>query len=111
MAKITYISPVKTVSGKLAKKDKVIYLTRRAATSNEDMIANPCYTAVMGTRSTPVTQTERDLRERFGKICKGTLQRLKDPTHQATDQAGFKAQTQYKTLKQYVWHQVADSIE
>lgn len=111
MAKVTYIDPVKTVSGKLSKKSKVTFMVRKAATSNAAMLENPNYTHVPGKRTTPVSQSEYAYRQRFGKICKATMSRLKDPEHQAADQAAFKAQTQYKTLRQYVWHQVADATE
>ncbi len=111
MAKITYIAPVKTVSGKLAKNDKVIYMVRRAATSNTEMIENPCYSSTCGVRSTPYSDAEKAAQTRFGKICVKTTERLNDATKQAADIAAFKAQTLYTTLRQYVWHQVAATIE
>lgn len=111
MAKITYIEPVKTVSGKFGKNDKVIYLVRRAATSNPDMLANPCYTSIQGVRSTPYSDAEKAKQTRFGNICKATTVRLNDASKKDADMAAFKAQSQYTTLRQYVWHQVAATIE
>ena len=111
MAKITYIAPVKTVSGKLGKKDKVIYMVRRAATSNSKMIENPCYSSTCGVRSTPYSDAEKAAQVRFGKICSATLARLNDASKQAADIAAFKAQSLYTTLRQYVWHEVAATIE
>ena len=111
MAKIIYQAPVKSVSGKLSKSDKVIYMTRRAATSNPEMLANPCYTSIQGTRSTPYTDAEKAKQTRFGKICKATLTRLNDASKQQADLAAFKAQTQYTTLRQYVWHECAKTVE
>ena len=111
MAQITYLSPVKTVSGKITKADKVIYQVRKAPTSNLLMIANPCYTSTCGKRSTPYSDAEKAAQTRFGKICVATLARLNDASKQAADTAAFKAQSLYTTLRQYVWHQVAATIE
>ncbi len=111
MAKITYIPPVKSVSGKLAKNDKVIYMVRRAATSNAEMLENPCYSSTYGKRSTPYSDAEKAAQTRFGKICVATSARLNDATKQAADIAAYKAQSVYTTLRQYVWHEVAATIE
>ena len=43
MAKITFIDPVKSVSGKLSKASIVTFMRRQAATSNAAMLANPNY--------------------------------------------------------------------
>lgn len=111
MGKVKYIAPVESVSGKLAKKSKVIYMVRRAATSNQDMIENPCYTSIAGKRSTPYSSAEIAFQTRFGKIAKATTARLADPSKKAADQAAFKAQTEFRTLRQYVWHQCSNEIE
>lgn len=111
MAKVTFIDPVKTVSGKLAKKSTVTFMVRQAATSNKDMLENPNYTHIMGKRKTQVATAEQNYRTRFGKICKATTTRLHDPAYMKSDTDAFAAQTQYKTLRQYVWHQVADTID
>ena len=111
MAKITYIAPVKTVSGKLSKADKVIYMVRRAATSNAEMIENPCYSSTCGKRSTPFSDAEKAAQSRFGRICVATTPRLNDASKQQADIAAFKAQSQYSTLRQFVWHEVAATIE
>ena len=111
MAQVTYISPVKTVSGKITKADKVIYQVRKAPTSNPLMIANPCYTSTCGKRSTPFSDAEKAAQLRFGKICVKTTERLNDAQKQAQDIAAFKNQSLYTTLRQYVWHEVAATIE
>ena len=110
MAKITYLPPIKSVSGKLAKKDKVVYMVRRAATSNEEMLANPYYSSTCGVRSTPYSDSEKAAQARFGKICMKTNERLNDAEKQAADTAAFKAQSTYSTLRQFVWHEVAKEI-
>lgn len=111
MAKVVYIAPVKEVSGKLSKKDRVIYQVRKAPTSNQEMIANPCYTSAYSKRSTLFSATEVAYQTRFGKVAKATTARLADPSKKAQDQAAFKAQSEYKTLRQYVWHQCSAEIE
>ena len=111
MAKIRYIAPIKSVSGKLAKADKVIYMVRRAATSNAEMIENPCYSSTCGKRSTPFSDAEKAAQARFGKICSATLARRNDASKQQADIAAYKSQVQYTTLRQYVWHEVAATIE
>lgn len=110
MAKITFIDPVKSVSGKLSKASTVTFMRRQAATSNVAMLANPNYTHIIGKRKSTPSQSEVAYRSRFGVICAATHLRLNDPTKKSADMAGFKSQTQYRTLRQYVWHQVADEI-
>ena len=111
MAQIRYIPPVKSVSGKLSKKDKVIYLVRKAPTSNLKMLENPYYSSMSGVRSTAYSAAELAAQTRFGKVCKATQARLGDPTKKEQDMAAFKAQTQYSTLRQYVWNQCSAEIE
>ena len=111
MAQITYYRPIKNVSGKLFKNDKIIYQVRKAPTSNQAMIDNPNYTSTCGKRSTPYSDAERAAQTRFGKICIATNERLNDAQKQAADIAAFKSQSQYTTLRQFVWHEVAATIE
>ena len=110
MAHITFIDPVKTVSGKLSKKSTVTFMVRLAATSNAVMLQNPNYTHIRGKRTTEVSASEQAYRTRFGKICKATQARLNDPSKKNADIAAFKAQTEYKTLRQYVWHQCEGEV-
>lgn len=111
MAKVTYIDPIATLSGKIVKRHHTTYMVRQAATSNPRMLSNPCYTTSVGSRQTPVSQTEQEYRQRFGSICVATSRRLRDASQMSADQAAFRAQHQYRTLRQYVWHQVAATIE
>ncbi len=111
MAKVTYIDPVNTVSGKLARRHRTTYMVRQAATSNPAMLANPCYTTCITKRKTALTASEVTYRTRFGQICTAARQRMQDASKMPTDIAAFKAQHQYTTLYQFVWHQVADSME
>ena len=110
MAHITYIDPVKTVSGKLSKKSTVTFMVRQAATSNAVMLQNPNYTHIRGKRTTAPSASEIAYRTRFGQICTATTARLNDPNKKNADMAAFKAQTEYTTLRQYVWHQCEAEI-
>lgn len=42
MAKVTYIDPIATLSGKIVKRHQTTYMVRQAATSNPQMLENPC---------------------------------------------------------------------
>ena len=108
MARITYIEPVATVSGKLFAKSNIIFMRRKAATSNTDV---PNFTHSVGVRSTQPSENELQHRSKFGSIAKAVSQRLVNPTQMAKDQVAYKAQSTYKTLRQYVWHQVAETME
>lgn len=111
MAKVTYIDPIATLSGKIVKRHKTTYMVRQAATSNPQMLENPCFTTSISKRRTAVSQSEQQYRTRFGTICQATAARLQDTSKIPADIAAFKSQRQYTTLRQFVWHQVADSIE
>jgi len=108
MAKVIYIDPIKSISGKLSKKSKVCYMVRTAPTSNVEMQNNPNYTTICGKRSTLPSASELAQRTRFGSIYKATQTRLKDPSKMQADLAAFKQQTEYQTIRQYVWHQCAE---
>ena len=108
MARITYIEPVQSVSGKLFKSSNIIFMRRKAATSND---AVPNFTHSVGKRSTQPSESELQHRTKFGSIAKAVSTRLQNPTQMAKDQVAFKAQSTYKTLRQFVWHAVSDSME
>ena len=110
MAKVTYIDPIATLSGKIVKRHETTYMVRQAATSNPAMLDNPCFTTVLRKRRTALSQSEQEYCTRFGAICKAVNTRLHDATKMPADMAAFKSQRQYTTLRQYVWHQVADSM-
>lgn len=111
MAKVFYLDPIDHLSGKISKQSRTTYMHRTAATANPAMLANPNFTHVRGSRTTAPSESEIAYRTRFGQICTATRQRLMDASKMPADIAAFKAQTQYRTLYQFVWHQVADNIE
>jgi hypothetical protein len=107
MAKITYIDPIKSVSGKLTKSHCVVYNKRVAATNNQDMIDNPNYTTWRDpSKKIVLSANQRAWNERFAEICSTVRVRLQDPQHMAADRAGYATQSKYKTLYSYVWNLV-----
>ena len=108
MAKVTYLDPIDHLSGKISKQSRTTYMHRTAATANT---GTPNFTHVCGSRTTALTQSEVAQRTRFGQICTATRQRMMDASKMPADIAAFKAQTQFRTLYQFVWHQVADTME
>ena len=107
MAKITYIDPIKSVSGKLAKKHCVVYNVRQAVTNNEDMIRNPNYTSYRDpNKKIKLTANQRQWNQRFGQICADTRIRMMSPDYINTDRAEFAKQTKYKTLWAFVFNKV-----
>lgn len=108
MAKVTYLDPIDHLSGKIAKAYRTTYMHRTAATSNA---GTPNYTHVRGERTTPLSSNEVAIRQKFADTAKAVRERMQNPAQITTDTVAFKAQTTYKTLYQYLWHQVADTME
>ena len=105
MAKVTYIDPIKSISGKLAKSHGTILNVRKARTSNQDMIDHPCYTSYRDpSKKVRLTAGQMTWNQQFKEICAATLQRMMDPNYIHQDQLGFRNQTKYKTLYQYCWN-------
>ena len=111
MAKVTYIDPIKEISGKLTKSHSTVLNVRRAKTSNQDMIDNPCYTSWRDPKKkVKLSAGQVAWNETFKQICIGTHERMMDPAHISADQAAFMQQSEYKTLYQYVWNQVKKEV-
>ena len=103
MAIVTYEDPIHHLSGKISQKYRTCYNYRKRSDRK--------YTSVHGDRTTPVSASERAWRDLFAQICQATMDRLADPNHIAMDHVGFRMQTKYKTLYQYVWNLMRDEIE
>ncbi len=95
MAHVTFIDLIATVSGKLVKRHHTTYMVRRATTSNPVMLANPCFTMVLGKRQTAPSESEQQYCERFGAICKATTERLHDSTQAPADVLAFQSQNAF----------------
>ena len=87
---------------------------RKAATTSTD--CNRLYLRGIQsvTRSTPYSQEELAAQTLFSRISKAVALRRKNVELMVTDQQAFQAQKDnpngYKTIKQYLWHVVADSL-
>ena len=103
MAQVEYAFPIEKVHGKLSKKHKIGFAHRVASGLN--------YTTEYGIRSTAPSSKEIAHRKKFGEVAVQTTARLKDPMYIAADQAAFKAQTKYKTLRQYVFNTLMAEYE
>lgn len=114
---LTTIAPVNSISGCFGQQRKsickktVIANIRRAPSAYSGGTPYQYFSVRQNARSTPYSTTEVEQQTRFGKVCKATSVRLKDPAQTAADLAAFKAQNEYKTLRQYVWHKVKETIE
>ena len=112
MAKVTFIDPIDTLSGKIARRHRTTYYVRSAATSNEDMLDNPCYTSARNPRKkVRLTAGQRAWNQTFKDICAATRDRMIDPNYISQDQVGFIRQTKYKTFYQYVWNLMRQELE
>ena len=112
MVKVTFIDPIDTLSGKIARRHRTTYYVRSAATSNEDMLENPCYTSARNPRKKiRLTAGQRAWNQTFAEITNATRERMMDPNHIALDQLAFRKQTKYKTWYQYVWNLMRQELE
>ncbi len=112
MAKITFIDPIKSVSGKLCKQHHVIHCIRVAPTNNQSMIDNPQYTSWRDpNKRVAQTAAQKAWQSMFGSISSATRARMLNPEMIDTDLAGYAAQTKYKSLYSYVWNQVRKDME
>ena len=103
MAKVEYAFPVEKIHGKIAKSHKIGFAHRAASKLN--------YTQSYGKRTTPLTQAEIDHQTKFAAVAAMVNARLADPNQAPLDQMAFKAQSKYKTLRQYVWHICSDEYD
>ena len=96
MGKVVFLDPIDHISGKIAKKFQTIYNFMRATGLK--------YTSVRGERKSKPSAVELSARERFKQVAAMVATRAKDLNRQPADQAAFKAQSVYKTMKAYLWH-------
>ena len=102
MAKIEFAFPVDKVHGRLSRQHKIGFAHRTASKLN--------YSTSYGKRSTPVSDDEKQYRSYWGQVASAVAQRMKDPTKQAQDQLAFKNQSEYPTLRAYLWHVCSEEI-
>ena len=102
MAKIEFAFPVDKVHGRLSRQHKIGFAHRTASKLN--------YSTSYGKRSTPVSDDEKQYRSYWGQVASAVAQRMKDPTKQPQDQVAFKNQSEYKTLRSYLWHVCSEEM-
>ena len=101
---IYYLAPVESASGKIfGKKEKWVAVRRLTGKRQRGC-------SVVGQRTTPVSDDEKQYRTYWGQLASAVAARLKDPTKQAQDQLDFKNQTQHSTLRKFVWAKVAEEM-
>ena len=114
MAKVEWSAGIDHVSGALAKTgnnpqhscSKMLLGTHRvAATTNPD--CNRLFLRKKVKRSTALSSTELDIRERFSAVAKAVSNRRKDLTKITNDQIAFRAQKDQaggcRTMTKYLW--------
>ena len=107
MARITCIAPIESISGKLAKKDKIVYYRRKKANAQGERVN---YTASPVLAPYAPTVSQQQTTHRFGLISKKVAQ-YRLGANFADMKASFKAQSTFKTLDQYLWHTAAAAID
>ena len=101
---VFYLAPVDNASGKIfGKKEKFVAVRRLTGKRQRGC-------AVMGERTTPVSDDEKQYRTYWGQLASAVAARLQDPTKQAQDQLDFKNQTEHSTLRKFVWARVAEEM-
>ena len=124
MAKVEYADAIKTVSGALTKinkksphaaDQKMVLATHRVAATTNPACSRLFLRGLSSvTRTTPYSADEKAAQTRFGNIAKAVQLRRKNVEQMVQDQQAFQAQKDtpggYKTIQQYLWHVVADSL-
>ena len=118
MAKVTYSAGIDHVSGALSKPSKsgqhsctkMLLATHRTAATTSNQ-CNRLYLREKPTRSTPVTAEERLRRARFAAVSAAVAARMKDVSKMSADQAAFKAQSDYTTMRAFIWSLELDAYD
>lgn len=115
---VTTLAPFDTVSGSIGKRKsnpsrKAFISNLRKAGMSATLNGAPFMFLSLrqNDRSTALSAKESAWRETFAEVVVAVDARMKDPVHIAADQAAFKAQSKYKTLRQYLFSVVRETIE
>ena len=100
MAKVTWKYPIEELHGALKKG--VMGAAQRKAKNNKG--ERDAFTVMYGKRTTAPTALELQNRANFGAINKLMAQHRASIQQRQTDQAGFRAQTEYKTFNAYLYN-------
>ena len=105
---LTYIAPVENASGKIfGKKSRFVAVTRNwgnrrrgcSVTGQRDLVNHP------------YTEKEVTQRSKFATIARMVTARMADPSKMVEDQQAFREQTEYDTMRKYLWHLIAAELE
>ena len=99
MAKLKFAYPIEEVHGKLANG----FGAAQRLAKNNDGKREP-FSVRYGKRTTASTALELQNRANFGAINKLMAQHRASIQQRQTDQAGFRAQTEYKTFNAYLYN-------
>lgn len=119
--KITFLDPVGMMSGKFAPTNVKPRAFQNGKWIGAKMLTAGIY-APNGTpranwqmrtkqRQTPYTATELSQMDKFGAVSRAVKEVMRNPTKLNTALTEFKAQTTYKTLRNYVWHREWDNYQ
>ena len=109
------MAPVDSMQGMVGKtsdnvcQKAIILNLRKARTATNDNKPFQYFSvrSKAGISSTPAMKAWR---QQFAQILTDTRDRMQDPQYIAADKAAFAQQTKYKTLYQYVFNQVKNSL-
>lgn len=120
MGKVAWADAIKTVSGALTKinkksahaaDQKMVLATHRTAPSANGNCSRIYLRGLSSvTRSTPYSADERTLQQNFATAAAATRARIKNVSTIQADKAAFAAQTEYKTLYQYIFNDEYDKL-
>ena len=106
--KITYLAPVDNASGKIfGMKQSFVAVTRSfgnrrrgcSVTGQRDLVNHP------------YTEKEVSHRSKFATISRMVTARMQDPSKMVEDQQAFREQSEYDTMRKFLWHLIAAELE
>lgn len=116
MKRVVYLAPIDHIVGKLPKSANVQgyvasnKLQGRISTKNK-LEVNRLTLASIGLRSTKPGEDELAARARFAAVAVMVKNAKLDPIKSRQDAADFKAQTEIKTFKAFVWKKYGDEYD
>ena len=117
MAQVNFSAGIDSVSGALSKPSKsgqhsctkMLLATHRVAPSSSDK-CNRLYLRRPVKRTTQPSASEIEKRTMFATAARNARLRMKNLSTIADDKAAFQAQSQYKTLYQYIFNSEYDKL-
>ena len=105
---ITYLAPVDNASGKIfGKKEKFIAVTRNWGNRRRGCTAS----GKRNLKDHPYTESEVAQQTKFGTIARMVTARMADPSKMTEDQQAFREQSEYDTMRKFLWHLIEEELE